>query len=249
VRIDLFARVADVMRLDREESLEGIAAQHVYGERLLRERFHYRRPGLWLLAVQIFRAPSTMEMTSWPKLAGCHSWVELPRALSTDGLSAVLEPSAFASQVAQLRECLDLPAASPTATVASGSIAVMAPPAEATASGAGSALDMAAVLDRFGADEGLVERLISIYQQDRFPLMSRALGALVAQDTQALVFAAHRLHGLLVHFDASPAAESAGRLEQFARQADFDAAQTAFGQLEADLAALDTALAAWRNGG
>ena len=238
VRIDLFARVAEVIHLDREESLQRLADEHVYGQQTLRDRFHYRRPGLWLLAVQVFRCQPAVELPVWPELAGCHSWTELPRALPTDCLSAVLDPTALAARLAHLRERLAL------AVGPSGAASAM-PPAGPPSADMRSPVDMAAILERFGGDQELVERLISIYRQDRFPWMSRALGALVQQETQALVFAAHRLHGLLSNFDASPAAETAGRLEGFARQADFGSAQTAFGQLEAELSALDAALDAW----
>ncbi|HEY1785489.1 MAG TPA: DUF1802 family protein, partial [Pirellulales bacterium] len=94
VRIELFARVAEVFHLDREESLVGLADEHIYGQSTLHERFHYRRPGLWLLAVQIFRSEPAVELPVWPELAGCHSWAPLPRALPTDRLTEVLDPTA-----------------------------------------------------------------------------------------------------------------------------------------------------------
>jgi HPt (histidine-containing phosphotransfer) domain-containing protein len=190
------------------------------------------------LAVQVFRCQGVVELPVWPELAGCHSWAELPRALPTDCLTGVLEPAAFAERLVHLRETLAAAAGSSAATSA-------APPVGPAMVAAQSPVDMGAILERFGGDEELVERLISMYRQDRFPWMSRALGALVQQETQALVFAAHRLHGMLSHFDGSPAGRTAGELEEFARQADFAAAQTAFGQLESDLAALDAALDAW----
>ena len=71
------------------------------------ERFHYRRPGLWLLAVQVFRSPSAAELPVWPELAGCHSWVELPVALPTDDLTSVLEPDALARRLTALRAGFD----------------------------------------------------------------------------------------------------------------------------------------------
>jgi HPt (histidine-containing phosphotransfer) domain-containing protein len=239
VRIELFARVAEVFHLDREESLERLADEHVYGQSTLRDRFQYRRPGLWLLAVQVFRSRPAVELPVWPELAGCHSWAELPRPLPTDCLTGALEPAAFAERLAHLRETL-------AAAARSSAAASAAPPVGPAMEAARSSVDMEAILERFGGDKELVERLISMYRQDRFPWMSRALGALVQQETQALVFAAHRLHGLLGHFDGSPAARTAGQLEEFARQADFAAAQTAFGQLESDLAALDAALDDWQ---
>ncbi len=76
--------------------------------------------------------------------------------------------------------------------------------------------------------------------------MSCALGALVQQDGQGLVFAAHRLHGMVSHFDFPPLSEAAARLEELARQADFVAAKDAYGHVEAELAVLDAALDSWQ---
>jgi HPt (histidine-containing phosphotransfer) domain-containing protein len=243
VRIALLARVAEIFHLGREELLERLADEHVYGQQALGDRFHYRRPGLWLIVVQVFRMPAAVDLPVWPELAGCHSWTKLPAALPTDRLSGVLEPGAFAERLAHLREILVLAAQSP-ASESSERVSVQSSPAAAR-----SPLDMEAILERFDGDQELVERLISIYRQDRFPWMSRALGALVQQDSEALIFAAHRLHGLLAHFDASPAAESARQLEEAARQGNLGAAQAAYGQLETELAVLDAALDAWQAGG
>jgi HPt (histidine-containing phosphotransfer) domain-containing protein len=249
VRIDLFARVAEVIHLDREETLERLADEHVYGQSVLRDRFHYRRPGLWLFAVQIFRSSCAVELPVWPELAGCHSWVELPRPLPTESLRSVLDPATFAGRLAHLRAALG-PVTGPAAAIPpTGPPPAISTPTDPSAADSRSAVDMPAILARFDGDAGLVERLISIYRQDRFPWMSRALGALVQQDTQALVFAAHRLHGLLSHFGRAPSAKTAAELEGFARQGNFAAAQTAYGQLEADLANLEAALTAWQTRG
>jgi hypothetical protein len=105
VRIDLFARVTEVFLLDREEQLDRFDDLHVYGRQTAHERFHYRRPGLWLLAVRIYRSPA-IELPVWPELAGCHSWVTLPSALSTDQLVSVLDDETSAARLNVLRTVL-----------------------------------------------------------------------------------------------------------------------------------------------
>jgi hypothetical protein len=105
VRIDLYARVLDVLHVDREELLGRLAAEHVYGEQTVKDRFHYRRPGLWLMAVRVFRA-APIELPVWPELAGCHSWVELPSPLPTDGLMSVLDEDVLSRRLANLRAIL-----------------------------------------------------------------------------------------------------------------------------------------------
>ena len=105
VGIELFARVAQVVQLAREELLDRLTPQHIYGPQTIRDRFHYRRPGLWLMAVRVYRAPAT-ELPVWPELAGCHSWAPLPSALPTDRLSAVVDDETFDRRLADLRAVL-----------------------------------------------------------------------------------------------------------------------------------------------
>ena len=81
LRIAQHAVVADVIAIADERLLPALEPLHVYGPQTIRERFHYRRPGLFLLAVRIYAAPRAIEIPIWPELAGCRSWVELPEPL------------------------------------------------------------------------------------------------------------------------------------------------------------------------
>jgi HPt (histidine-containing phosphotransfer) domain-containing protein len=246
VPIELFARVIEVHFLNRAESLVPLAGEHVYGEQTVLDRFHYRRPGLWLLMLEVLRAPAAMELATWPELAGCHSWVDLPGPLPTAGLTPVLDPAALAAQVARLRAIIapaDESAAVPVASPASTS----PPPASlpAVPASAQAPLDMDAISDRLGGDPVLIERMIALYRQDRQTFLAAARQALAQQDKPALLFAAHRVHGLLCHFNPAPAANVAGQLEQQARQGDFAAAQITIERLAAAIDALDAALDDW----
>ncbi len=102
VRIAHYAVVADVIQLARAESLPGLEPLHVYGPATIRERFDYRRPGLFLLVVRIYSAPRQFAIPLWPELAGCRSWVELPQPLSTAGLRPVLDDEQFAARLAEI---------------------------------------------------------------------------------------------------------------------------------------------------
>ncbi len=106
LRIRHYAVVADVIELADPARLPGLEPLHVYGEWTVRERFHYRRPGLFLLAVRIYRAPQAFEIPVWPELAGCHSWVELPAALGTAGLVPVIGDEEFAQRLREVRRAV-----------------------------------------------------------------------------------------------------------------------------------------------
>ncbi len=105
MRIELFARVAQVVQLTGEELLDRLLPQHIYGQQTIRDRFHYRRPGLWLMAVRVYRAPAS-ELPGWAELAGCHSWAPLPSPLPTAGLRAVMDDETFDRRLADLRAVL-----------------------------------------------------------------------------------------------------------------------------------------------
>ena len=98
--------VADVIELSDPARLPALEPLHVYGAATIGERFAYRRPGLFLLAVRIYRAPRVLEIPVWPELAGCHSWVELPKPLDTAGLQPVLGDEEFARLLTEVNRAL-----------------------------------------------------------------------------------------------------------------------------------------------
>lgn len=88
-RIELYAVVEDVIRLDDETKLGEFAGRHILAEETVRQRFHYREPGLFVVPVRVFRLPEPFELADSPEIAGCRSWVELPEKLPTERLRAL----------------------------------------------------------------------------------------------------------------------------------------------------------------
>jgi hypothetical protein len=103
VPIRLFAEVAEVRELSTEDAALCLAGWHIWSETTVRQRFAYRQPGLFLLAVRIFARTEPEFVAESPAMAGCKSWVELPQAISTDGLEPVLNDAEFAAALAQIR--------------------------------------------------------------------------------------------------------------------------------------------------
>lgn len=106
VRIDLLASVERVYRLADEAQLAALEPWHVYGSDTVRQRFAYRQPGLYVLAVRIWRAAELWQSAAWPELAGCRTWVQLPTALSTSALAPVLSAAEHAARLAALSNTL-----------------------------------------------------------------------------------------------------------------------------------------------
>jgi hypothetical protein len=89
LRLDLYAVVTAVEHVVDESRLEALVPKQVLSAQTARERFHYRRPGLYALRFDVFRRESPHEMEDRPEYGGCHSWVPLAQRLPTDLLRPV----------------------------------------------------------------------------------------------------------------------------------------------------------------
>jgi hypothetical protein len=103
IPIRLFAEVTDVHSLATEDAVLRLNGQHIWSEATVRQRFAYRRPGLFLLVARVFQRPGPELVAESPEMAGCRSWVELPREIPTAGLTPVMSDAAFAGALAQVR--------------------------------------------------------------------------------------------------------------------------------------------------
>jgi len=95
IRLTHFAEVAGVYHVRDLPSALLLAPLHVWSEATVEARFAYRRPGLYVLPVRVYRAAEALELPDTPYYEGCRSWVELERALPTDGATAVVEEEPF----------------------------------------------------------------------------------------------------------------------------------------------------------
>ena len=72
-----------------------VAEPRVLGLRKLtevvRKRFEYRTPGLFVLAVRVFRLAHPEIRPERPEYAGCKTWVTLDEPVPTDGAEPVAQ--------------------------------------------------------------------------------------------------------------------------------------------------------------
>jgi hypothetical protein len=102
--IDLYAVVEAVFELHDLAMLDRLAGEHILSGETIHQRFAYRHPGLFVLAVRTYHIPSPHEVPDSPYIAGCKSWVELPQPLSTSGATPVLENGAFLKRLGRVNE-------------------------------------------------------------------------------------------------------------------------------------------------
>src|SRR5260221_7747818 len=82
-QIDLYAVVEEVFEVRELSVLQRLADEHILSKETIEQRFHYRHPGLFVLAVRIYQIPKSIEVNDSPYIAGCKSWVELSEPLHT----------------------------------------------------------------------------------------------------------------------------------------------------------------------
>lgn len=81
VRLSDFAEVARVYHVGTLEKALALADLHGWTDEAVAARFRYRAPGLYVLAVRVYRAASAALLPESPYFAGCKSWVDLGREL------------------------------------------------------------------------------------------------------------------------------------------------------------------------
>lgn len=108
VHLGLYAVVEDVVLVTDESLLPRLTGLHIWSHRTLSDRFHYRRPGLFVLTVRMFRLPRPIVIPNSPHFDGCRTWVDLPSdpPLPTDGLFPVLSDAEFDRQRERVRTVL-----------------------------------------------------------------------------------------------------------------------------------------------
>lgn len=96
VRLTHFAEAVNVYHLRELADAEKLAGLHCWSRQTVQARFEYRRPGLIVLAVRVYRVAQVFDLPETPEYAGCRSWVELDRALPIEGATPVLSEEVFA---------------------------------------------------------------------------------------------------------------------------------------------------------
>ena len=108
----------------------------------------------------------------------------------------------------------------------------------------GSALDEAALLERFKGDARLAAKLARLFLDDQPRLMTNIEQAVARRDSAKLARAAHALKGAVSNFAAPRAAAAAGKLEALAWAGNVDDAQKALAALRVEVSGVTRKLAA-----
>jgi hypothetical protein len=97
IRLSHFAEVHGVYFIKQLFGALLLDDLHVWSEATVRQRFEYRAPGLYVLPARVYRAAAPVDLPETAAYAGCRTWVELSRELSTAGATPILDDAAFAA--------------------------------------------------------------------------------------------------------------------------------------------------------
>jgi hypothetical protein len=106
VLLGALAVVDSITFVAREDTLAALGELHVWTEATLTQRFGYRKPGLWVLGVRVFRRAVPHRLAINPEHAGCKTWVTLDPPPETGGCAPVLDAPEFSRQRARLQAAL-----------------------------------------------------------------------------------------------------------------------------------------------
>ncbi len=104
--VGLYAVVHEVFEVHDLAVLQHLSGEHILSNDTIRQRFHYRHPGLFVLVVRTFRMPQPYIVSDSPYIAGCKSWAELPKPVATFGATAVLDDAAFAERLKRIESLI-----------------------------------------------------------------------------------------------------------------------------------------------
>jgi hypothetical protein len=83
VRFTHFVRVTDVRHVADLDAVLALDPLHAWTPDVVRQRFHYRTPGLFVLTVRAFALPAPAVRVEKPEYAGCKTWVNLDEPVPT----------------------------------------------------------------------------------------------------------------------------------------------------------------------
>jgi hypothetical protein len=102
VPIDAMVQVERLGYIENESALTALESQHILTAETVLKRFHYRRPGLWVLLARVWRGRKPYSIPVTPEHAGCKTWVKLDAPLSTSGLEPCCSDAAWSVRLKSL---------------------------------------------------------------------------------------------------------------------------------------------------
>lgn len=95
VRLRSWMEVNAIHWVEDEAALLRLAPMHFWSEATVRQRFAYRRPGLFVLLGRVYQLEKPVEIEDHADYQGCKSWVPLKQGISVEGSTPVVSDEDF----------------------------------------------------------------------------------------------------------------------------------------------------------
>jgi len=102
IRLEAWAEVTGVYQVRNLVPALLLAHLHKYSDETIEKRFHYRSPGLNVLALRVHRLQAPVEIAEEAVYLGCKSWVPLKNEVSLANSAPVLTDRQYRDVVEQL---------------------------------------------------------------------------------------------------------------------------------------------------
>lgn len=106
LRFTHVAEVAAVRKLTDLGQALALDPLHAWTADTVRQRFHYRTPGLFVMTVRVSKLSALVEVPDRAEYAGCKTWVELADDVPTAGTTPVQTDADFAAYSAAVEAAL-----------------------------------------------------------------------------------------------------------------------------------------------
>jgi hypothetical protein len=91
IRFTHFARVTEVRHVTGLDAALALDPLHAWTPEVVRRRFEYRTPGLFVLTVRMYRLGTAAARPERPEYAGCKTWVTLDEPVPADGATPIAQ--------------------------------------------------------------------------------------------------------------------------------------------------------------
>jgi hypothetical protein len=107
LRFTSFAEVKGAYEVSEPGSLEAIDPYHMWTSEYAESRFRWRpKKPLTVLVLRTYLLPGPVELPYGEAYAGCRSWIELDKPVSTEGSRPVLDDASFERLISPALEVL-----------------------------------------------------------------------------------------------------------------------------------------------
>jgi hypothetical protein len=107
VGLSVYGAVRESVWVSDLDRLRRLRPYHILSPEEVESRFYYRnRPGLFVVLLRIYRVGSPVWLPVTESYAGCRSWVDLERSVSTRGMAPVIHDENYFKLFNELKEIL-----------------------------------------------------------------------------------------------------------------------------------------------